>query len=85
MVDNPEDLFKSKWAERNLGIAHPLLRSMQPNGVERKYYESGDINGISCYIFKQWLPHQENKLKSLVEKKRDSNKKLDPESVNELV
>lgn len=85
LVDNPEDLFKSKWAERNLGIAHPLLRSMQPNGVERKYYESGNINGISCYIFKQWLPHQENKLKSLVEKKRDSNKKLDPESVNELV
>lgn len=68
LIGNTDDLYRSKWAESNLGLAHPLLRSIAPNGGEKKYYEIGNVNGATCYIYKQWLPNHENRLKSHIEK-----------------
>lgn len=71
LFNNVEDnqlLYKSKWTERHLGIAHPLLRKAAPQGRERKYYEKAELSGVTCYVYSNWLPNYENKLRALIDK-----------------
>lgn len=73
LVEDHELLYKSRWAEVNLGIAHPLLRKSAPKGRERKFYAKAEVCGVSCYAYANWLPNYENKLRSYVEKSRMSS------------
>ena len=73
LVEDSEQLFKSRWAETNLGLAHPLLRKTAPKGRESRFYTKAQVRGITCYAYSNWLPNYENKLRSFVEKNRQSN------------
>ena len=70
IVEDSELLFKSRWSEMNLGIAHPLLRKSAPKGRERKYYTKAEVCGEACYAYNYWLPNYENKLRAYVERSR---------------
>lgn len=72
IVEDSEMLFKSRWSEANLGIAHPLLRKSAPKGRESRYYAKAEVNGEACYAYSNWLPNYENKLRIYVEKHRQS-------------
>lgn len=71
IIDKKDYLYKSKWAEANLGLAHPVLRKIEPKGTERKYYKKGFIDSHSCYIYNHWLPIHENRLKSFIARYQD--------------
>lgn len=70
IVEDSQLLYKSRWSEVNLGIAHPLLRKTAPQGRERKYYAKAEVCGIACYAYNNWLPNYENKLRAYLEKRR---------------
>lgn len=70
IVEDSEMLYKSRWSEANLGIAHPLLRKVAPKGREGKYYTKAEVNGEACYAYCNWLPNYENRLRSCVERCR---------------
>ena len=73
LVEDSELLYKSRWSEMNLGIAHPLLRKSAPKGRERRYYTKAEVCGEACYAYSYWLPNSENKLRSYVEKNRPAS------------
>ena len=50
-----------------LGFSHPLLRTVVPEGRERKLYTSKplSVDGREVFVYKQWLPMNAIKLRSL--------------------
>lgn len=72
LIEDSSLLYKSRWSESVLGISHPLLRKTAPIGREAKYYSKAVVNGEECFVYNRWLPNHENKLRSVVEKRRQS-------------
>lgn len=72
IVEDSGLLYKSRWSEANLGIAHPLLRKSAPRGREGKYYAKAEVNGEACYVYRNWLPNYESRLRAYLESRRRS-------------
>lgn len=66
LIEDKELLYNSRWAEKNLGISHPLLRKTAPKGREQRLYTKEIYLGETCYIYSNWLPTQKNKLISYI-------------------
>ena len=74
LIEDKELLYNSRWAERNLGISHPLLRKTAPRGREQKLYTKEAYLGEICYVYSGWLPTQRNKLRNYVGRLQKSSK-----------
>lgn len=68
LLNGDEKLFDDRWARRELGMNHPLLRKRLPSGRERRNYKPMEIDGEELYVYANWLPNQKNKLNAFMEK-----------------
>lgn len=68
IIEDKNLLYKSQWAQNNLGMAHPLLRRTLPTGSERKFYTKEEICEESCFVFNKWLPNYLNKLMHYIDR-----------------
>lgn len=68
LLNGDEKLFDDRWARRELGLNHPLLRKRVPSERERRNYKPMEIGGEALYVYTSWLPTQKNRLKAFLEK-----------------
>lgn len=67
---NKAMLLDAGFAQRVLGLDHPVFRAARPTGNERKRYTPNPIavGNESFYVYLQWLPPQVSRLKSYAKK-----------------
>lgn len=73
LIEDKGLLLKARWAEVNLGLAHPLLREVQPKGRERRFYNHANLHGKEYYVYARWLPTQKNKLQACVKQLKSNS------------
>lgn len=67
-----DKLFSAEWAQRKLGINHPLLRKLDPHGRESRYYRRVEIDGTNVYVYIGMMPQNKDRLVRLVRECRNA-------------
>lgn len=68
--DDWHDLLKAKWAQNNLKLNHPLLRSKKPSGSELRNYVRQELSIGEFYAYANWLPQHIGMLKRCVARRQ---------------
>lgn len=74
LVINPNNLYDSQWARRELGINRPIIRTHKPSTVERKKYRKTEIDGNVCYVYTELLQPELKRLKNYVRRAENAMK-----------
>lgn len=76
LMVKPKALYEARWAQRNLGISRPVLRSTCPSNIrEKRMYSKVDRDGEVVYVLTEWLPPDFAKLRRLLSVLQSNAKK----------
>lgn len=76
VIVDEDQLYRQTWAQKNLGISHPLFRKVAPTGKEAKLYRKMSVAGEEIYCYSQMKPQEKNRFKMFLVRAEKAKEEL---------